>query len=145
MAKVMVVAEYILHKSKESSPTAVTPLKLQKLLYFAQGFHLALNNGTPLFEEDLINKPHGSKCQLVYDVYKEYEYRTIPRVPYSVASLLTDSEIMAIEKAWNIYGNMDGKFLEELIHQEDPWLDTETDEIMPKEKIFEYFYQHECV
>ena len=29
----------------------ITPLKLQKVLYYAQGWYLAFNNGNPLFDD----------------------------------------------------------------------------------------------
>lgn len=48
MAEVRNVAKYFLSKSIENTQYAITPLKLQKLLYYAQGIHLRDNNGTPL-------------------------------------------------------------------------------------------------
>jgi uncharacterized phage-associated protein len=34
-------------------------MKLQALVYYAQGWYLALNDGTPLFEEDILAYPFG--------------------------------------------------------------------------------------
>lgn len=47
----------------------ITHLKLQKLLYFAQGIHLALYK-TPLFSNDILAWEHGPVVQDVYDIYK---------------------------------------------------------------------------
>ena len=42
------VAKYFVHLVDQESGDHITNLKLQKLLYFAQGFHLAMRNGDPL-------------------------------------------------------------------------------------------------
>ena len=48
----------------------ISPLKMQKLLYYAQGIHLALHD-TPLFKEDIYAWPHGP---VVIEVYNEYKH-----------------------------------------------------------------------
>jgi len=47
----------------------ITHLKLQKLLYYAQGIYLALNS-EPLFFEDIFAWQHGPVVPEVYDKYK---------------------------------------------------------------------------
>lgn len=47
----------------------ITHLKLQKLLYYAQGIYLALNN-TPLFSESICAWKHGPVVEEVYVKYK---------------------------------------------------------------------------
>lgn len=46
-------------------------LKLQKLLYFAQGVNLAINN-EPLFSEKIYAWTHGPVIREVYDKFKKY-------------------------------------------------------------------------
>lgn len=48
----------------------ITHLKLQKLLYFAQGIFLSCNNGTPLFKENIKAWTHGPVVEKVYEKYK---------------------------------------------------------------------------
>ena len=48
----------------------ITNLKLQKLLYYAQGYYLARKND-PLFKEDFIAWEHGPVIRKVYDEYKK--------------------------------------------------------------------------
>lgn len=67
------VAQYFISQSKISSPYAVTNLKLQKLLYYAQGFHLAVY-GEPLFEEEIQAWAHGPVIPSVYNRLKRYGY-----------------------------------------------------------------------
>ncbi|NOL35223.1 type II toxin-antitoxin system antitoxin SocA domain-containing protein [Bacillus safensis] len=145
MAEVRNVAKYFLSKSIENTQYAITPLKLQKLLYYAQGIHLRDNNGTPLFDGNLLRWDHGPVNRIIYDDYKTYGYFTIPQSSDNGKNDLTKSEIKAIEQAWELYGELDGKFLEELTHQEDPWLTTLPNQIISKEKIYKYFMENQQV
>ncbi|MFJ7665614.1 Panacea domain-containing protein [Lysinibacillus sp. NPDC097195] len=138
MANVKDVAKYFISLSKESSPYAITPLKLQKLLYYAQGFFL-MDNKKPLFEEDLLAWDHGPVNYEIYDMYRKYRYHTIPSEPFDVEGKLNSKEIEAIEDAWHEFGELDGKTLEELTHQEDPWLFTDKDDVISIKLISEYF------
>ncbi|MEM5592298.1 type II toxin-antitoxin system antitoxin SocA domain-containing protein [Niallia circulans] len=108
MAEVRNVAKYFLSKSIENTQYAITPLKLQKLLYYAQGIHLRDNNGTPLFDENLLRWDHGPVNRIIYDDYKRYGYFTIPKSPDNAKNDLTKSEIKAIEQAWELYGSWMG-------------------------------------
>lgn len=48
----------------------ITHLKLQKLLYYAQGVSLSMRNGQKLFDEKILAWEHGPVVKEVYDVYK---------------------------------------------------------------------------
>lgn len=50
---------------------AVSPMKLQKLLYFAHGWHLALT-GRPLIDETVEAWEYGPVIPSVYHAFKEY-------------------------------------------------------------------------
>ncbi len=139
MANVKDVAKYFISLSKESSPYAITPLKLQKLLYYAQGFSLR-DNDEALFEEELRAWDHGPVNRAIYDDYKKYGYFTIPSEKFEdKEQTLTPKEIDSIKKVWAEYGHLDGKTLEELTHQEDPWLYTNRNAIIKKQLIKDYF------
>lgn len=140
MAIVKDVAKYFINLSVESTPYAITPLKLQKLLYYAQGFHLMRTNRS-LFNEDLEAWPHGPVVRSVYFDYKNYGYRTIPYEPFinDSNSRLSNEEIAIIKDVWEKFGKLDGKTLEELTHQEDPWLNTELNKKIDIGLVREYF------
>ncbi|WP_026828216.1 Panacea domain-containing protein [Exiguobacterium artemiae] len=155
MARVKDVARYFIDLSVESTPYAITPLKLQKLLYYAQGFHL-INTGERLFRAELEAWAHGPVVREIYFEYKEFGYHTITSKPFInkdlflETPLLTDGEMATIEEVWEHFGDLDGKTLEELTHQEDPWLNTEINDEIEIKLIREYFkeqyqenqYQH---
>jgi len=46
MYKALDIAKYFIKLASPEEEDWITNLKLQKLLYYAQGFHLALNSGS---------------------------------------------------------------------------------------------------
>lgn len=56
----------------------ISHLKLQKLLFYAQGIHLALNNGKPLFNEKIHAWQHGPVIPEIYNQYRKYGREYIP-------------------------------------------------------------------
>lgn len=139
MAEVRDVAKYFLSLSQESTPYAITPLKLQKLVYYAQGFHLR-DNGETLFDNDLLAWDHGPVVRLLFDDYRKYGYFTIPSEPFECQNNeLSEDEMRTINSVWERFGHLDGKYLEELTHQEDPWLYTQRNNRIDVDLIREYF------
>lgn len=120
------------------------PLKLQKLLYLAQGFSLALNDKL-LFEADLEAWVHGPVVPEVYFKYKEYKFNPIS-LSYEIPELDEETLEVLIYVKEN-YGKYDSKFLEEMTHNQEPWInaregldpDERSEKIISKEIITEYF------
>lgn len=146
MAEVRHVAEYFISLSEESTPLAITPLKLQKLLYYSQAYHLR-DHRVPLFHEAIYAWEHGPVVPQIYRKYKNFGYLTIPHTDFEYADLITneqklnDDEIATINEVWEQLGHLDGKTLEELTHQEDPWLFTEINDVIDRGLIEHYFNQ----
>jgi uncharacterized phage-associated protein len=139
MADIRDVVDYFLQRSEEGTTFAITPLKLQKLVYYAQGFHLR-DNPDPLFEEDLEAWDHGPVNRDLYYDFSHYRYFTIASEAfYNNNGPLLPNEIRTLDAVWEQYGNLDGKLLEELTHQEDPWLFTPRNHVINIEIIREYF------
>ena len=55
----------------------ISNLKLQKLIYYAQAFHLAIYE-LPFFDEDFEAWTHGPVCPEIYHKYKHYKSSPIP-------------------------------------------------------------------
>lgn len=70
------IANYFLSKGEKFGKRSITPLKIQKLVYYAQGFYLALFN-KPLFNEKIEAWQHGPVCRILYNKYKKYSYHII--------------------------------------------------------------------
>jgi uncharacterized phage-associated protein len=120
MMSVKDVAKYFLSRSTPNTEEAITHLKLQKLVYYAQAWHLALR-GTPLFKERIEAWVHGPVCPDLYYEYRDFGYQDIP--PFTEGVTINDPNTEELlDAVWEAYGRFDGKYLEELTHQEDPWL-----------------------
>ena len=114
---------------------------MQKLLYYAQGWHLALE-GSPLFTDNVEAWAHGPVCKEVYHAYKSYGWDSVPFT--TPAAKLTDVTKTFIAKIWNAYGQYSGKALEEMTHAESPWkdhFDGTKNKVIPLEEIQKYFKQ----
>lgn len=96
-------------------------LKLQKLLYYAQGCHLALF-GRPLFEEPLEAWQHGPVCPAVYQLFRSYGSAAIPPPPDDAAcERLTSDERDLLREVYDVYGQFSAWKLRDLTHSEEPW------------------------
>ena len=65
MATVFDVARYILSRQDQNAGDTISNMKLQKLVYYAQGFALAIT-GKPLFQEDIEAWEHGPVAPALY-------------------------------------------------------------------------------
>lgn len=103
-----------------------SPMKLQKLCYYAQGYALAEEN--QLFDEDFQAWQHGPVVRALYDRYKKYEWRQIGEdVGESDDLSESDDLIDFITNIVSAYGRYDGAALSTMTHRESPWLDARGD------------------
>lgn len=74
MAKLSDVASFFISLAHERAEAglgdAMTNLRLQKILYFSQGWSLA-RNGKPLFDDAIEAWPYGPVVPAAYDMYKD--------------------------------------------------------------------------
>lgn len=114
------VAIYFLKASHEKGES-ITNLKLQKLIYYAQVWHLVL------FGDKLFNKPieawvHGPAIPSVYRHFKSFEYNPIPwDDDYSERLNFSNKQEEFLENVFDVYGKYDAGYLEALTHSELPW------------------------
>ena len=140
-AKIDIVVDYLLNKCED-----ITPLALQKLLYYVQGFYYAFVNQF-IFDENCEAWVHGPVFRDVYFKYREYRFD-----PISVSETPDDLSLTVSEKAIidSVIKNLScysGKVLESFTHAETPWLATRgdlpatvsTDRKIEKKLISDYF------
>jgi uncharacterized phage-associated protein len=97
----------------------LTPLKLQKLLYYCQAWSLVFRN-SPLFIDRIEAWVHGPVVPRVYHKYKEFGCSPISG-HRSLKSSATADVLKILEKVLKSYGRKNGRFLEHLTHSELPW------------------------
>ena len=113
------VAKYILRFFQEAGDP-ISNLKLQKLIYYCQGWHLAIR-GTPLFTDRLEAWVHGPVQPSVYGTYKHNRWSSITEDVTDVT--LTPDEKSIVDDVLAVYGSDSGYELEIRTHNEPPWID----------------------
>ncbi len=144
-ARNMYKANDIAHKiikigmiESDSGGELITNLKLQKLLYYQQGFHLAVF-GTPLFEESIEAWAYGPVVPQVYQIYKKYGNQGLKFKGEPIS--LEEKEEDLFNEVMNVYGSYSAIGLMNMTHSETPWKTTEigSQSIIPHEKMQHYF------
>ncbi len=111
------IAAYIIN-ARSQADDRITQLKLQKLLYFCQAWHLAFED-IPLFSDPIEAWVHGP---VVYNVYRRYSNRRwspLP-MPESVPALSEDAR-GTIDMVLANYGTLGAYELERMSHDDPPW------------------------
>lgn len=138
------VAEYLLSSDmlKALRRQEMTRTKVQKLLYYIQGYHLLIH-GKPLFKEDFQSHGTGFIIPSLYEALgEEYGYRSIPKKPFSYRGKdFTEATVLFIHRVLDVWGDLDGKTLEELIHQGMLWLEVPEGEFITKADLLHQFEQ----
>lgn len=113
------VIGHIIHYCKEKS-FDISPPKLQKLLYFTQGWHLAFFD-EPLFDEKFEAWVHGPTIERIHKQYKEFLWGEI--IQDGVSRI--DGEIGDhIDNVLNAYAKRSAISLELVTCQDDAWRST---------------------
>lgn len=143
--KMLRVIAYVFERLEE-----VTPLMLQKLLYFIQGVYSALY-GKPVFAEDCRAWIHGPVYPEVYDLFRDFKYNPIDDARFALLEgtedALTEDEKRVIDLVVNTFGMYGGKVLEKITHNETPWTEARkgygdsipSSELLPKDTIMNYY------
>lgn len=120
------VTDYFISFSNETGEL-ISNLKLQKLLYYAQAWHLGMI-GQPLFEEDFQAWVHGPVIPESYHLYKHHAWRPLVREDLSSGTFEQLEQQFDNESREIMTGVRDHYFskgayeLEMLSHRETPWL-----------------------
>ncbi len=138
MATCFDVAKYFLSQTDEDAGDTLSNLKLQKLVYYAQGFHLALNDN-PLFDEQIVAWTHGPVVEVMYHTFKRHGASNIPFPDEINPDSLTSEQEELLQEVQDIYGQFSAWKLRDMTHQEPPWRDTEKESVISHESMKSYF------
>jgi uncharacterized phage-associated protein len=129
MADAINVALFFLQLADaEDEPEKLSHLRLQKLLYYAQGWSLALRD-TVLFSDRIEAWAHGPVVPSVYPSFASYGNGVIPVevFPFDSEEELEKDDRELIEAVWNAYKPYSALSLREMTHKEPPWRDARGD------------------
>lgn len=123
----------------ESDAEYISNLKLQKLLYYAQGIYSALTDEL-LFKDDFVAWKHGPVVDIVYHKYKRYGSEGIKIEDDEDLFIISDEDtIKILEQVYNVFGQYSAWKLRNMTHEEYPWKSTDLNKIIDKEKIQDFF------
>ena len=118
----LAIANFFIRKSlKEKKP--ISQIKLQKLIYFAHGFYLAVKE-KPLVNEKIEAWQYGPVIPLVYHRFKNWGNNEITRVliDKSDGLMISEEVIEFLDLVWHKFSRYSASELVNLSHEKDgPW------------------------
>lgn len=115
------VADFFILKADSASGDLMTHLKLQKLVYYAEAWHLAIY-GESLVADDFEAWAHGPVAPSLFSRFTGYGFSAIP--PNVVRSRIDDESALShLAEVWQVYGGHSAKALEQQTHSEEPWIE----------------------
>lgn len=122
---ICVVCDYLLSKHDRNG-VPINMLKLQKLLFYAQGYSLALRD-SPLFDEPIQAWKRGPVVPEVHEKYKSrFSGRKFDRVRIhceekDIDNIVPDEIKQLLDKLYDDKSHLTGAELSSLTHKEGPW------------------------
>jgi uncharacterized phage-associated protein len=126
------IANYFLFKAAKDEEL-LSNLKVQKLIYYAQGIHLAIY-GTPIFKEPIVAWAYGPVVRGLYSIYKKYGAGGIlPDESFNPKSI--DKETREyLDEIYTAFGQFSATRLMDFTHTDqcwkDAWKDTNPNKII---------------
>ena len=134
--KALDIANKIISKTDLEHGDTISNLKLQKMMYYQQGFHLAYF-GTPLFDEDIVAWQYGPVVPSVYQEYKSFESNSISTSKEGIS--LSDDEEDLFNNVYEEYNQFSAVALMKMTHEETPWKTTEINSVISRDKMAAFF------
>lgn len=132
------VAEYFLSLQDGDAGNAISNMKLQKLLYYAQGFAMVILE-KPLFDDDFEAWEYGPVLRPIYDEYKTYGGDALPKPNDFSFEHYSKAEKEFLDEIYNVYGQYSAWALSEMVYKTPPWKDTPRNSIISKVSMKKYF------
>lgn len=142
MITAMQAAKHLLTLCDEDAGDTLTHLKLQKLLYYAQGVHLAMHE-EPLFPEPVKAWLHGPVVPDVWQKLKDCGPDSVSIDHPSLRDVSIDDigadEKETLDEVFRVFGQFSAWKLRDMTHEEPPWRDTPRDSRIPDSRLQAYF------
>lgn len=133
------VAKYFLSLADSEAGDLISNLKLQKLIYYAQGFHLAIFD-EPLFDERIEAWTHGPVVPDLYHAYKGYGSDAIPCPDEIDLDKYSIAHRELLDEVYKVFGQFSAWKLRNMTHEESPWVNAAPYQgVISHEDMKEYF------
>ena len=118
MYDILDVCKYIINYSNKKG-YGVSCLKLQKLLYFIQGYFMIIKD-EPCYHEKIEAWDFGPVVPLAYQEYKQYASTDIPSVNFQNDSILKEDKTLMANMI-DIFANHTAEDLVAITQKQEPW------------------------
>jgi uncharacterized phage-associated protein len=116
------VSNFLIWQFRDSGDCDLTNLKLQKLLYYAQAWFLALHK-SPIFDEDFQAWVHGPVVRTEYDRFKSFRWNSIVDASIGEKPCFSQDIEKHLNEIISEFGTESAVALELMTHREKPWLE----------------------
>lgn len=153
---VLDIAIYVINYANEKG-APISNLKLQKILYYIQAKFL-VEKGERCFNEDIVNWTYGPVVEKAYNEFRQFGHREItPQNSYEEIQYDTQSRSIKVsikEFKDDILNNDDKELIKSVVehyyeykpfelvkktHEEDPWKNTNQNDIISIDSIRRYY------
>ena len=126
------VANSFLLKGRDNNVNDIDPLKIQKLVYYMHGWHLA-TTGLPVVGEQFEAWPNGPVISSLYHQFKHHKWRPIRDFAKDIEPATGESKALIVPTSdesfhsilnpvWEKYKGISGRELSAMTHAADtPW------------------------
>jgi len=119
--------------AKQDNGEYLSNLKLQKLLYYAQGVYLVVKN-KPLFNDKIVAWGHGPVVTSVY-----HKYKNSMAIDTEEDVNIDGDTVQLLEEVYKTFGQYSAWRLRDMTHEEEPWQKTKQSAEIPQALIKRYF------
>ena len=139
MITIFQAAKYLVYLSYEKKRFSLTPLKLQKILYLAQGWSFVWDN-KPLFADVFEAWQYGPVNTEIYKHFNKYGRGEIPK--YEGSFLKKNDEARdTLEAVWRDYACYSAFELVDLTHSQAPWKNAQYPHQVIRTEDIKFYFQ----
>ncbi len=129
-------AQYLLTLSEPDEGDLISNRLIQKLVYYAQGIHLALYD-EPLFLAEIYAWAQGPVVPSLFSAYPDSGPIPVPE-NFDLTSVPEPAN-RVLDEVWNVYGQYSAWRLREMTQSEPPWKETPIGKVITREALKTYF------
>jgi uncharacterized phage-associated protein len=122
------ISDWILGKFDTNAGDTVSPLKLQKLLYYCQAWHYTVFD-KPLFKDVIEPWAHGPTVPSQFKRFEHLQlFDSILSTPIKIERVSLEKEVEdLLNEVLDVYAEHTASYLEQLVCNELPWKETRGD------------------
>lgn len=118
------IANYFLFRADQEGQELLSNLKLQKLVYYAQGIHLAMHS-VPIFNDRIEAWEYGPVVPFLYHNYKTHGAGGIPADGDFDPSFIDGDTLDFLDEIFDGFGQFSAIRLMQISHKDKCWEETD--------------------